>query len=137
MGNELTPKQRGNISEIESALALMRFGCKISFPYGEDSPYDFIVDFCGKLFRFQNKISRKKDGYIEFSTRHNNKKYEKGSVDFFSTNCDGEVYIVPSRICSTAKYLRTEIPKNGQTEGISFAKDFTVEKFIEYIKRLS
>lgn len=136
MNIELSPKQRGNISEIQSVLDLMKYGCKISFPYGEDCPYDFIVDCFGKLFKFQNKIARKKDGYIEFSARHNNKKYEKGTVDFFSTNCDNVVYIVPAKFCSTNKYLRTEMPKNGQNEGISFAKDFTVEGFINFVKTL-
>ena len=130
----LTPKQKGNISEIEAILSLMKEGYNISIPYGDSMPYDFILDVNGTLIKVQNKASSIKDGYIVFSTRHMNRKYQPGTVDFFSTTCNGITYMIPSKFCSSGKRLRIDSPKNNQTKGINYASDYTLDKLESLIK---
>ena len=69
---EYNTKQKGNITEMQCALAFMKMGYKVSFPYGEDCKYDLIVDTGNKLYRIQCKtasaLPNPRDGF-KFRTR--------------------------------------------------------------------
>lgn len=44
-------KQKGDLAELKVAADLLRRGCRLSIPFGEDCDYDLIADFEGRLHR--------------------------------------------------------------------------------------
>ena len=142
---ELTTKQKGNITEMECILAFMKAGYKVSIPYGEDCKYDLVVDINNKLYRIQCKTSHAltnpEDGF-KFKTKsvvittHGVKEnhYETNEIDYFATYWNNECYLIPVQECSVEKTLRFAPPKNGQTKGITFAKDYLLNVQLAKIK---
>lgn len=121
---------------MQCALAFMKMGYKVSFPYGEDCKYDLIVDTGNKLYRIQCKtasaLPNPKDGF-KFRTRsvvittHGAKAsgYSQEEIDFFATVYEGKCYIVSINDCgNNEKTLRYRYPSNGQRKNISLAVDY-------------
>lgn len=133
----------GEITEQQVALEFLKLGYLVSKPLVQSSRYDFVVDINHKLYKIQVKTgSLKEDAYIEFatSTSHTNTKgtlnlnYSADDVDFFATMFNGECYLVPYDVCAKrAQRLRIIPTKNGQTKGITFAKDYHL---VDVLKRL-
>lgn len=137
---ELSTKQKGNITEMQCAIAFMQYGFKVSFPYGEDCKYDMIIDTGNHLYRIQCKtstaLSNKEDGF-KFKTRstvittHGAKasSYSKEDIDAFATMYEGQCYVVPIQDCGiNEKTLRFHYPKNGQHKNISLAENYKLEQ---------
>lgn len=129
----MNTKQKGDITELSCILALKKLGITVSIPYGEDARYDLVADINGKLYKIQCKTSLYKDGCLRFSCRsiHYNTKERRGvnyigEIDFFMTVHNSICYLIPISECtnSSQKYLRIDTPKNNQTNGVSFAKDY-------------
>lgn len=138
-------KLKGNLTELQCLAAFVEKECAVSIPYGDNSKYDFIAEIDKKLYKIQVKTSSLKDeGVIQFSCRCThvncsgvkNERYEPEDVDFFATYWDGHCYIVPRSECSAQKTLRFIPPKNGQTKGITFAKDYEIEVQINKLKEV-
>jgi len=53
---------RGDSSELGAATIIRRFGGQVSFPFGDNAPYDFIADIGGSLYRVQVKSATQRDG---------------------------------------------------------------------------
>ena len=137
-------KRKGNLTELECITELVRLGYVVSIPFGEDSRYDCIVDINNRLYRIQCKTSSEKidDDVvigIHFKTcrQSGNRasitsrmKYSKDEIDFFATSYQGKCYLVPVEECSIEKLLRITPPKNGQTKGVSFLKDYEASEVI-------
>lgn len=132
---QFTTKQKGNITEIQCALAFMQQGYKISFPYGEDCKYDMIVDTGKHLYRVQCKTASSiaNNAGFKFKTRsivittHGVKRnlYEQNEIDFFATMYEGKCYIIPIEECGhEEKTLRFQYPANGQRKNISLAVNY-------------
>jgi len=141
---ELNTKQKGNLTELECITAFYKLGYCVSIPYGENSRYDFIADINGHLIKVQAKtasLKNKNPDAIEFSCRSTrvnasgnfSRRYTEDEIDFFVTYWENQCYLVPVKECSVSKTLRFKPPKNGQTSGISFAKDYELLKQIEKI----
>lgn len=142
---ELTPKQKGNITEMECTLAFMKAGYKVSVPYGEDCRYDLVVDISNHLYRVQCKTSHAltnpEDGF-KFKTKsvvvttHGVKEsqYNENEIDFFATVYEGNCYLVPVEECNNEKTLRYRYPANGQKKGISLAETYLLENMIKHFK---
>ncbi len=141
--DKLNSKIKGDITEISCILEFIKRGYNVSIPYGESAKYDFIVEINNKFYRFQSKTCRiNRNNSIHFSKRmirKNNKEihkefYTKNDIDYFCTYYNNECYIVDvnteSNNCFT---LRIKETKNNQTEKINFAKDFTIDKFLEML----
>ena len=137
---ELSTKQKGNITEMQCAVAFMQQGFKVCFPYGEDCKYDMIVDTGKKLYRVQCKtasaLSNKEDGF-KFKTRsivittHGAKasSYSENEIDVFATVYEGQCYVIPVQDCgANEKTLRFHYPANGQRKGIALAADYKLEQ---------
>lgn len=138
-------KRKGNLTELECITELTRLGYVVSIPFGEDSRYDCIVDINNKLYRIQCKTSseqinddnvvvgihfktcRQSGNRASITTRM---KYSKDEIDFFATSYKGKCYLVPVEECSNEKLLRIIPPKNGQTKGVSFLKDYEASEVI-------
>ena len=56
-------KKKGDLAELKVAVDLVARGCELSIPFGEDSSYDLIADYEGRLHRVQVK-STKSDGRV-------------------------------------------------------------------------
>lgn len=136
---ELSSKEKGNLTELQCITAFYKLGYQVSIPYGENSRYDFIADVNGKLIRVQVKTSSiKKDtqGAISFatastrinSTQNITHRYTKNEIDYFATYWEEQCYLIPvEETASRVKILRFIPPANGQTKGITFAKDYELE----------
>lgn len=129
---------QGKITEIQVAKAFLELGYQVSQPLVSDSRYDFIVDINGKLLKIQVKTSHLSEdkSYFEFatSTSHTNTKgtvnhsYTSDEIDYFATIYENECYIISvSESGSRAQRLRLKPPKNGQTTGIKYAKDYLLK----------
>lgn len=131
----------GEITEQQVALEFLKLGYLVSKPLVQSSRYDFIVDINHKLYKIQVKTGTlKEDTYIEFatSTSHTNTQgtlnltYSSDDVDFFATMYENQCYLVPYELCGKrSQRLRTIPTRNGQTKGITFAKDFHLKDVIE------
>ena len=141
----MNTKQVGNLTELQCATRLYELGCAVSIPFGNSEKYDLIIDINDKLYKIQCKHSSEytdENGeveYIKFKTTwpsHNANswtqyKYKENEIDFFATFYNGECYLIPQSECSNEKRLRIKVPKNNQTKGISFLKDYTAEERIK------
>lgn len=131
----------GEITEQEVALEFLKRGILLSKPLVQSSRYDFIADINHKLYKIQVKTGTlKEDSYIEFatSTSHTNTQgtlnisYSENDVDFFATMHEGQCYSIPYEVCGKrAQRLRLIPTKNGQTKGITFAKEYTIDTILQ------
>ena len=138
---QLNSKQKGNITELETMLAFMKLGFNVLTPYGDCERYDFVVDANGKLLKIQSKTSKSNNegASFSFSCRSSNRKegsivhhkYTEDEIDFFITSFNGKTYLVPVSECGSDKILRILPPKNGQTRGITWAKDYELEEVVK------
>lgn len=135
-------KRIGNITEVEVMLAFLKNGYNVLTPYGDCERYDFVVDNSGKFIRIQVKTSHVSEdgGKIVFSTSSTNKSdgqyihysYSKEEIDYFATTNDNKVYLIPVEDSSSrTTSLRLLPTKNGQTQGIRWAKDYLLEEVIK------
>lgn len=137
---EMNSKQKGNITELETMLAFIKMGYNVLTPFGDCERYDFVVDVNGRLIKVQSKTSRTTDdgASFTFSCRSCNRKegkiihhyYTKNEIDYFITTFNGKTYLIPVEECGADKRLRILPPKNGQTRGITWAKDYELEEVI-------
>ena len=140
----LDTKQQGNITEVECMLAFLKLGYNVLTPYGDCERYDFVVDLNNKLYRIQVKtanVNHIEEGYIEFITANKTTRngtfvrhaYTSEEIDFFMTFYNNQAYLIPINECCKGgtKRLRLTPPKNGQIKGITFAKDYELEKVVK------
>lgn len=137
---ELNPKHRGALTELQVMTYLFELGYQVSIPYGDNARYDFVLDIDNKLYKIQVKsASLEEDGVYKIDcsrmrvNRGENvrKHYTSEEVDFFATMINNKCYLIPQSEVSDSKRLRFVKPKNGQTKGITFAKDYEAETQIE------
>lgn len=137
----MNSKKIGNITEIETMLALAKNGYNVLIPYGDCERYDYVVDTNNKFIRIQCKTASTSDNgaSIHFSCRSCHRKngkiihhtYSKEEIDYFATSFNGKVYLIPVEDCGIDKKLRILPPKNGQNRGITWAKDYELEEVIK------
>ena len=61
-----TKKEKGDFAELKVACDLRRRGYLICIPFGEEAPYDIVIDRDGRLERVQVKYAdREGDGSVE------------------------------------------------------------------------
>ena len=139
--NTLSSHFIGEITEQEVAIEFLKLGILVSKPLVQSSRYDFIVDINHRLYKIQVKTSTPKENnsYLQFatSTSHTNTQgtlnlaYSEEDVDFFATMYEGQCYLIPQNVCGKrAQRLRLIPTQNGQTKGITFAKDYKLQDII-------
>ena len=137
----MNSKQIGNITEFEAMLSFLKLGYNVLTPYGDCERYDFVVDVDGNFIRIQSKTSQlSEDGAsFAFSGRSSHRKdgkivhhnYTKDEIDYFTTMLNGQCYLIPVDECGTGKRLRLLPPKNNQTKGFVWAKDYELEEVVK------
>ena len=135
----LATQFKGKITELQVATALLQKGYTVSQPL-IDTRYDFLLEYKNQFLKIQVKTSHiiGDNEAIEFSTcnTHINtqkiiSKTYKGQIDYFATYYNNQCYIIPIEDCgSRTKKLRIAPTKNHQIKGISFLKDYTLEKIL-------
>ncbi len=104
------PKLRGEWAEICFLYMASLLGLRVSKPYGDCLPYDFIVEHAGRMLRVQVKsTSYQNPGYTAYKCfvkpSPKGKRYPAGAVDFIAAYVLPEDvwYIIPFReIASTS-----------------------------------
>ena len=137
----MNSKQIGNVTEFETMLAFLKLGFNVLTPYGDCERYDFVVDANGKFLRIQSKTSRTNDNgaSFTFSGRSCNRKdgkivhhkYTKDEIDYFVTSFNKKCYLIPVDECGADKKLRKKKKKNGQSRGVTWAKDYELEEVVK------
>ena len=134
----------GEITEQQVAIEFLKLGYMVSKPLVQNSRYDFVAEIKNKLYKIQVKTctAKENDSFIEFatSTSHTNtqgtinKSYTSDEVDFFATFYNNQCYLIPIDVCGKrGQRLRLVPTKNGQTVGITFAKDYTLEETLKRV----
>lgn len=139
----MNSKDKGNIGEAVFMAEMIKQGCIVSKPFGDNARYDFIVDVEGKLLKFQVKYcnsTNENQGIVcpcASSTNHTtNKHYStyENDVDYmaFYIAPYDKIAIVSLKEIGNKKsiVLRNEKPLNGQTEGIRYIDDYSISHFL-------
>ena len=123
---------------MKVAADLIARGCSLSIPFGEDSSYDLIADFEGRLHRVQVKFTQS-DGRIvgvncrSFSLTNGKvrqvKHYTAAMIDWIAVYdlTSDRCYYLPSRVLGEGRSrltLRLTPARNGQRLGIRDARDY-------------
>ena len=126
-------KRRGSIAELAVLRVAVERGYRVAIPYGEDAPYDLIVERGGKLERVQCKYVRSDGRVIEVrctSTNnwrtHRYTDHEIGWIATYDVTTD-LCYFVPSSMIGDGKsimHLRLDNARNNQTLRTRRAADF-------------
>jgi hypothetical protein len=131
-------KKKGDLAELMVAADLLRKGCRVAFPYGEDCDYDLIIERAGKLERVQVKHATSNGEVIvvqcrSLSLTHGKvkrvKRYTAETIDWLA------VYDVTTERCYyiSAKELgagretfslRLTAARNSQWVGIHHAENY-------------
>ena len=129
---------KGNVAELEIALAAERAGLVAYKPIGEHGRTDLVLDIAGELHRVQCKWGRLSDDECAIVIRTAGSRltpagyvkstYAAGEVDLVGVYC-GDIdrcYLLPQRLFvgKSQVHLRVVPPKNGQRSCINLADDY-------------
>ena len=127
---------RGELSELEIALALTRAGMNVLRPMSAGLRYDLAIDNGdGTIVRVQCKTGILRDGAIFFRTYNADGRRPRGvsyagQVEAFGVYCPqtNGAYLVPLHALETngTARLRIGAPRNGQAKGIKYAAEFEI-----------
>lgn len=100
MQENKTYKLQGELVELRFLARAAELGLRVSKPYGDSAPYDFLVESGGTVFKVQVKSTSFRDNrcnaYVCATHRHR-RPYSKDEVDFVAAYIISEDawYIVP------------------------------------------
>jgi PD-(D/E)XK endonuclease len=132
-------KKKGDFGELKVAADLVARGCSLYIPFGEDSDYDLIADFEGRLHRVQVKYTQSDGRVIIVRTRSHSltagkiratKHHNTKTVDWIAVYdaTTDHCYYVASWILGTEGIndlrLRLLPARNGQLLRVRRAEDY-------------
>lgn len=131
----LSTKRIGTITEYECAVHLMKLGCVVNVPLGEDCLYDLIADYQNNLLRVQVKHANPVSGGFEISctstqinaTRIEDRKYPPNAFEYFGTVFDNRCYLIPFDPSIQRKKIRLDRPLNSQLANITWGYEVEAE----------
>lgn len=142
----MNTKRIGNIGEVKVLAKFVELGCPVYLPFGDNEKADLIAEFSGRLNKIQIKATNTtQDGYyvIDFRNCKNHKTspdprqlYTENEIDYFATYCierDTVCLFKINEMPNATVRLRFETPKNNQTTGVRWEKDYLIEKVLENI----
>ncbi|MCW2979678.1 MAG: uncharacterized protein JWO14_1405 [Solirubrobacterales bacterium] len=137
-------KKKGDRAELEVAADLVARGCELSIPFGEDSSYDLVADYEGRLHRVQVKYAMSDGRVVIVRCRSHSltkgkirrtKIYTAAMVDWIAVfdATTERCYYVPSWMLGaegrSTFYLRLASSLNGQSRLIRRAEDYVDPDF--------
>lgn len=126
----------GNIGEAIAIAEFSKRGIPVSIPFGQNAPYDLIVQINNILYRIQCKTTKivHNNGIMQFSIcRTNGFKsihtiYSNDEIDFIFLYCVENNFIglisVAETFGSREISIRTFPATNNQYKKVRFAKDY-------------
>lgn len=129
-------KTAGDLAEAAILKQFFLKGYKVLKPFGDNYQYDLVVDNGQGFKRVQCKSAayHKDKGAIYcllMRKEYVNKKYinvlyRKEDVDYFALYCKDidRAYLIPNQDNLASITLRVEPPKNNQSKGVIYAKDY-------------
>jgi hypothetical protein len=132
-------KRKGSLGELKVAADLVARGCTIYLPFGEDSDYDLIADYRGRLHRVQVKYTESDGQVVVVRCRSHSltngrvrksKTYTAAMVDWVAAydRTTDRCYYVPSWVLGEGGHpslrLRLTSTRNGQRLRIRWADDY-------------
>lgn len=134
----MNTKEIGDIAELNVLTKLTEVGFSMSQPHGENTRYDFIGDFKGRLIKIQVKNGKFADGKIEAklsSTRYNSSgsssEYYGDEIDVFVIYCPHteDIYWLPKSDAPKSQVnLRIE-EAECETSAMRWAEDYKICDF--------
>ena len=130
--------QSGEVCRAQIIAALTLQGKTVLLPLGDFQRYDLVVDDGGRFLRVQCKMGQLTGGAVHFHPCSIDSRSETGrcvrrgyagQVDLFGVYCQqvNKCYLIPVEIApATGCYLRIVPAKNGQQQGIRWAKDYEI-----------
>jgi hypothetical protein len=112
-----TYKSQGELVELRFLLRAAELRLNVSKPYGDSTPYDFLVESGGEVFKVQVKST----GFRHLGSKsyvcatHHRKPYKKKEVNFVAAYIVGEDawYIIPLHaIAGRQVYLNPRFRRN-------------------------
>lgn len=135
----MNTKTIGDTCELKVASRLVELGYKVSFPFGENSSYDLILDKDGILYRVQCKNGKYANGSITIrlqSTYYDKsvgkstaRTFVKSKVDLVGVYCShtNEVYLIPvADMKATTCVLRVDSTSRNRPRQTRWAKDYKI-----------
>lgn len=133
-GQELAPVDVGLRTEAAILAELVRRGYSVLLPFGTNQRYDLVLDIGGEFLRAQCKTGRLRAGCVVFATRSTRSNTKRvmyrgylGEAELFLVYCPetGGIYAVRvGEAPATHGYLRVDPTKNGQKDGVHWARDY-------------
>ena len=138
-------KRVGDIGEYSIIAKLMKIdGIYVSKPFGDNCPYDIIIDINSSIYRCQIKTCEfVKEGvmrfYINITNPFNKTKrsYCSDEVDLFLLYCIENDYsglMTFSDYTSNETVIRTELPLSYFYTNVKLASEFEMNKRILFLK---
>ncbi len=135
-------KDQGIIGEAGVIFEFEKRGITVSIPFGDNSPYDIIIDVNGSLYKVQIKTSADTNNKVTVfnikKTRINRKRnvvsyYTKNEIDYFVLYSIHfkEAYMIPvEEAPNTSIKIRHDKAKNNQNMNIRMDVDCTIERVL-------
>lgn len=130
--------QKGDVAELVVAADLAKRGYQVAFPFSTSSDWDLLLIRDKEFERIQVKSRALDDkGVLLVPNRvmsntaggQSTRLYTADDVDWIAVYCPDvdDCFYIPISLVEGREtlYLRFEAPKNNQTKGINWAKDFT------------
>ncbi len=119
---------KGDVAELAVATRYLELGYWVSKPFGDDAPYDLIVDFNGELKRIQVKHVKPKNECLNIKLNSSTGKKYKETVDLIAAwDCvNKNVYEINPNNFKAEKILalRLKQTKNNQSSGVIYAEKY-------------
>jgi hypothetical protein len=144
---ELTTSQKGAIAESAITTAVMELGLTVLRPLCEGGRYDLVIDLEPRLLRVQCKTARTDGGALLVPTKTNRLTgrgyhgtcYTSDEADALAAYCPatGCTYLLPiSEVAGRSLvHLRLSAPKNNQTSGVRWARDYELATAVARLRR--
>src|SRR5512146_680691 len=105
MQENQTYKLQGELVELRFLARAAELGLRVSKPYGDSAPYDFLVESGGEIFKVQVKSTGFRDSNCKSYVcvaHQQGARYGKKAIDFIAAyiRCEDTWYIIPYRAIS-------------------------------------
>jgi hypothetical protein len=136
-------KRKGDFAELRVAADLSERGCHVAIPFGEDSDYDLLADFKGRIHRIQVKYTESDGQVVVVRCRSHSltngkvraeKRYTATTIDWiavFDKTTDRCYYCRATELGAGRAELRLRLvpARNGQRVGVRPAAEYTEPDF--------
>ena len=129
----------GNVGETMALSEFARRGVTVLIPFGQNVPYDLVIEIKGKFYRIQCKTTQKVHNQERmrfnicrtngFTGKHS--CYTENEIDFFFLYCIENNYMGLVSISEVKGkrdlFIRLTPPKNNQ-KGVNMASNYEIDK---------